>query len=264
MNIYKTLNEITEYIDNNLEEKIDYEVLAKMLGVNIYTMQRLFSLISGISLSEYIRKRRMPIAGYDLYKNKQKIIDIAIKYQYNNATSFSRAFLNFHGIKPSEITKNTKLKNYPRIIFNENIKITNELDYEIINLKEMHLYGIGIKTTNKTIKKDAPKHVKEIQKKYKNYGNIKYGMVTYEDEFRDYCKSYYVLYDIKIPNFEEIIIPESKWLSFKINSRNELDIQTMVNNFYYEFLPSNKYNLRDLPELEYYHDNITEFLVPIE
>ena len=68
MNIYKCLNEITEYIDKNLEEEISYEVLAKMLGVNVYTMQRLFTMIAGISLSEYIRKRRLSSAGYDLYE----------------------------------------------------------------------------------------------------------------------------------------------------------------------------------------------------
>ena len=119
MNIYKSLNEITEYIDNNLEEKINYEVLARKLGVNTYTLQRLFTMIAGLSLSEYIRKRRLSNAGYDLYEDNSKIIDIAIKYQYDNPTSFSRAFEKFHGIKPSLVTKETKLKNFPRITFNE-------------------------------------------------------------------------------------------------------------------------------------------------
>ena len=95
MNIYKSLNEITEYIDKNLEEKINYEVLAKKLGVNIYTIQRLFTMIAGISLSEYIRKRRLSSAGFDLYEGNLKIIDIAVKYQYDNATSFSRAFKKY-------------------------------------------------------------------------------------------------------------------------------------------------------------------------
>ena len=59
MNIYKSLNEVTQYIDQNLSEEINYDVLAKMLGVNTYTMQRLFTMIAGVSLSEYIRKRRL-------------------------------------------------------------------------------------------------------------------------------------------------------------------------------------------------------------
>ena len=131
MNIYKSLNEITKYIDDNLEENIEYGTLAKMIGINTYTLQRLFSILTGISLAEYIRKRRLSNAGYDLYQNNEKIIDLAIKYQYENATSFSRAFEKFHGIKPSLVNKETKLKNFPRIIFDEKIDLTSELDYEI-------------------------------------------------------------------------------------------------------------------------------------
>ncbi len=108
VNIYKSLNEITKYIEDNLEEKIDYEILAKFLGVNVYTMQRLFTMLAGIPLAEYIRKRRLSCAGYDLYKGDNKIIDIAMKYGYDNATSFSRAFLKFHGIKPSQVNKESR------------------------------------------------------------------------------------------------------------------------------------------------------------
>lgn len=63
LNIYRSLNEITKYIDDN----IDYNVLAKFLEVNVYTMQWLFTMITGISLAEYIRKRRLSNAGFDLY-----------------------------------------------------------------------------------------------------------------------------------------------------------------------------------------------------
>ena len=87
-------------------------------------MQRLFSMITGISISEYIRKRRLSNAGYDLYENNLRIVDIAVKYQYDNATSFSRAFEKFHGIKPSLVNKETNLKNFPRIVFNENVNYT--------------------------------------------------------------------------------------------------------------------------------------------
>ena len=259
MNIYKSLNEITEYIDKNLEEEISYEVLAKMLGVNVYTMQRLFTMIAGISLSEYIRKRRLSSAGYDLYSNKCRVIDIAVKYQYDNPTSFSRAFYKFHGIKPSEVNKKTKLKNFPRIVFDEKIKSVSELDYEIITLDKMDLYGLSIYTNNKAIGSNAPRVIKDTTKKY---GPMKYGMITYDDE-RQTCTKYYCLYDEKTNEFEHVSIPKSKWLKFEINSRNAKDIQEISHKFYLEFLPSCKYKLKPLPELEYYHDNKTDFLIAI-
>lgn len=263
MNIYKSLNEITKYIDENLEEKISYENLAKFLGVNVYTMQRLFTMLTGISLAEYIRKRRLSNAGFDLYEGHQKIIDIALRYQYENATSFSRAFEKFHGIKPSLVNKETKLKNFPRITFNEVINVTTELNYEIITLDEMNLYGISIKTNNANIRNDAPTFFQEVQKKYLNkYGDVNYGMTTYDME-REETQKYYCLYDKKIDEFEHIKIPASKWLKFRINSQDAKDIQEITGKFYEEFLPSTKYNLKEIPELEYYHDGITDFLVAI-
>ncbi len=263
MNIYKSLNEITKYIDDNLEEDIEYGTLAKMIGINTYTLQRLFSILTGISLAEYIRKRRLSNAGYDLYQNNEKIIDLAIKYQYENATSFSRAFEKFHGIKPSLVNKETKLKNFPRIIFDEKIDLTSELDYEIISLEDFNLYGLHIDTNNDTIGVDAPRFFQETTKKfYDKYGEINYGMVTYDEE-REECEKYYCLFDKEINDFEHIIIPKSKWLKFRINSQNAKEIQEMSHKFYEEFLPSCKYNLKELPELEYYHDNITDFLVAI-
>lgn len=263
MNIYKSLNEITEYIDKNLEEKINYEVLARKLGVNVYTMQRLFTMIADISLSEYIRKRRLSSAGFDLYEGNLKIIDIAVKYQYDNATSFSRAFEKFHGMKPSLVSKEAKLKNFPRIVFNENINITTEFDYEIIILNQMDLYGVGIITNNSNIGKDAPIFFKQTENKYLNkYGEVKYGMITY-DEKREESRKYYCLYDKETKEFKHIKIPKSKWLRFRIHSQSAKDIQEISHKFYEEFLPSVKYNLKELPELEHYHDDITDFLVAI-
>lgn len=268
MNIYKALNEITEYIDNHLEEKIDYEILARMLGVNSYTMQRIFSLLTNISLSDYIRKRRLSVSGEDLYNNPSlKVMDIAIKYCYDNATSFSRAFEQFHGIKPSQITKENKLKIFPRIIFEEKNEIKEPISYEIVELDELILYGTYIKTDNDHIEYDAPRFFAEIEKKNINkYGEITYGMVTYEErveECHEKTNAYWVLYNKEIPELERVVIPKSKWLLFRINSQEAKDIRDMSQQFYLEFLPSCKYNLSPLPELEYYHDDITDFLVPI-
>lgn len=265
MNIYARLNEITLYIDEHLTEKIDYDVLARMMGVNSYTMQKLFSIITGIPLAEYIRKRRLTEAGFDLLNKGEKIIDVAIKYNYDSATSFSRAFFAFHGIKPSQLKNTFKLKNFPRMVYDEDIKIVSELEYEIVNLDEIILYGLSKKTDNIHIKEDAPKFFHEIEDKYMNkYGEVDYGMVTYENELRESCNAYYVLYKREIPEFERIVIPKSKWLRFRIESQSSIKIQELSQKFYNEFMMSCRYCLRDIPELEYYHDDITDFLIAIE
>ncbi len=263
MNIYKCLNDITKYIDEHLEEKIDYNKLAMFMGVNSYTMQRIFSMLCGITIGEYIRKRKLSNAGVDLYENNPKIIDLALKYNYENATSFSRAFENFHGIKPSLVNKETKLKIFPRIIFDENIKITDEISYEIIELPEMNLYGVSTPSSTATIKYDAPKFFQETYHKYKKqYGDIDYGMICYDNE-REEVKQYYCLYKKEIPEFEKIKIPASKWLKFRINSQEPQDIRATSQKFYTQIFPSSPYNLKEIPELEYYHDDVTDFLIAI-
>ncbi len=265
MNTYKSLNEIINYIENHLEEKIDFNILAKILGVNTYTLQRIFSLLTNITLTDYIRKRRLSIAGEELYLNNEKIIDIALKYGYENPTSFSRAFEQFHGILPSQVTKDTKLKIYPKLEFEEKDESKEAISYEIIELDEIVLYGIAKTTDDDHIEFDAPEFFTKIENEnITKYGPIDYGMVTYVDECRLYCNAYWTLYKKEIPGYEKVVIPKSKWLLFKIDNQTAEDIRNMSQRFYKEVVPSSSYNLRDLPELEYYHDDVTDFLVPID
>ena len=266
MNIYKNLNEMINYIENNLESEIEYEKLAQILGVNVYTMKSIFSVICDMSIADYVRKRRLSNAGFDLCDGKEKIIDVAQKYQYESATAFSRAFEKFHGMKPSHVKNQPEnLKIFAKLVFDEHVKQHENVEYSIIQKDEMILYGKGVKTTHCKISVDAPKHFSNMTKQYlEKYGPIKFGMVVYEERFESDNYEYWVLYDMEIKEFEKYIIPKSKWLRFKIPSQNENDIQEMSHKFYAEIVPVLKYNLRDLPELEYYHDGMTEFWIPIE
>ncbi len=260
MNIYECLNEITDYIEEHIDEEIDYSVLARKMGTTSYVMQRIFSLLTNITLSEYIRKRRLSCAGIDIYQYHMKVIDAAVKYQYKNATSFS----SFHGVKPSMVKIKKQLKNYPKIVFNEKTKNYQEMEYYILNTKQMIFYGLGIKTSTKTIKKDAPCFFVNMQKKYlKQYGRIKYAMTTYDGVSRSNCTGYYILFEHPAPDFEKIIIPKSQWLVFRINNRSIKDIQTMIEKFYQEFHSYTNFKFASYPELEYYHDDVVDFMVPI-
>lgn len=237
-----------------------------MMAVNVYTMQRIFSLLTNVTLTEYIRKRRLSLAGFDLFFGKMKVIDVAVKYQYNNATSFSRAFTLFHGIKPGEVKRGKgHLRDFPRITFDLQSVEKIEMEYEVVELEEFVLYGDGVKTTDGQISKDAPAFFERMSKMYEEkYGAIDYGMICYEERFHSLNYEYWVLWNKKINEFKKIVIPRSKWLVFPIYSVNASQIQKVSHDFYYKFLPSCKYNLRDIPELEYYHNGMVSFLVPIE
>lgn len=266
MNIYHQLNEMLDYIENHLEEKIEFKELAKIVATNQYTLERLFRLLTNITLTEYIRNRRLSRASYDLIECHEKIIDVAIKYQYENATSFSRAFEKIFGIKPSQIKNNPQgIKDFPKITFEEINIHQKPFEYDIIELDQMTLYGKGIKTTKENISKDAPLFFKEMEEEYlKDYGDFDFGMVVYKNRFESNDFEYWVLSKKQIPGLKPYEIKKSRYLSFRINSQNAKEIQKLSKEFYAQFIPTCKYHLRELPELEYYHDQITDFLVPIE
>lgn len=228
-------------------------------------MQRIFALLTNVTLADYIRKRILSLAAYDLYTKKIDVLEIAIKYGYESPTSFSRAFRNFHGLKPSEVKKGSlQFSNFSRIIFDEKEQEQINMKYEIKELSEFTLYGKGIKTDEIKVKKDAPEFFAKMQKEYIKYGKIDYGMLVYEDRFNNPSFEYFVMWNKEIKKFQKVVIPKSKWLVFHIPNTNALDIQKVSEDFYCNFVSSNKYNIRAIPELEYYHDGVTDFLVPIE
>lgn len=262
MDVYDSLNQMVEYIESHLSEEIDYRVLARFLGVNVYTMERFFSLLVNVTLTEYIRNRRLSMSFYDLYYEQEKIIDVAIKYGYENPTSFSRAFQKFHGVKPSEAKKGkASFQNYPKFHFESQVNQGKKLTYEIRELNSFTLYGKGTSVTEQTIGKEAPLF---YQKMHQKYGLWEYGLVFYEDRFHSDHLEYWVLNHEKKEGLISYHIPKSKWLVFRIDSIKSFDIQELSHQFYFHFLPSCKFNLRNLPELEVYYDGYMEMLVPIE
>ena len=88
------LSNAIDYIEANLDNEISYDEVAKIACCSTYYFQRIFTYVTGISLSEYIRRRRMTQAAFELQGSNQRVLDIALKYGYNSPTSFNRAFQN--------------------------------------------------------------------------------------------------------------------------------------------------------------------------
>lgn len=132
MDSLKNMNAAIQYIEDNLTNDIDFKEVARLAFCSEYHFKRMFSFLSGTSLSEYIRCRRLTLAAFELNASNVKVIDIAIKYGYNSPDSFSRAFQNLHGITPSEAKNSSHtLKAYSRMTFQLSIKGGNEMNYRI-------------------------------------------------------------------------------------------------------------------------------------
>lgn len=142
MDTLSSMNNALSYIEEHVIEDIDYSKVSKIAYCSEYHFKRMFSFLSGISLSEYIRRRRLTLAAFDLKDKDLRIIDVAVKYGYNSADSFSRAFHSMHGILPSEArSENTQLKAYPRMTFQLSIKGGCEMNYRIVEKESFKLAG---------------------------------------------------------------------------------------------------------------------------
>lgn len=188
MDNFDKFTELINYIEANLDADIEPKKMAQILCVNEYTMYRIFTFLTGMTLTEYIRKRRLSMAAIELQNSDIKIIDLAIKYGYENSESFSRSFYKFHGIKPSRVKKEEKyIKNFPPYSF-ANIRTNKELHYKIEKHDEIELYGIPRKCYIPDIKKIAPAFWKELSKD-KTYDHIlndctSYGIIEYDEFFQ--------------------------------------------------------------------------------
>ena len=99
------MNEALSYIEEHILEQMDLQVLGRLAGCPSHHFQRVFSFVSGITLSEYIRKRRMSLASVDLKDPDVKVIAVALKYGYDSPPAFSRAFQMMHGVTPAQYEK---------------------------------------------------------------------------------------------------------------------------------------------------------------
>lgn len=143
MNWLKRMNSAIDYIETHLTDDIDFQKVASKAGCSSYNFQRMFSFITDIPLAEYIRRRRLTQAALELQNSDIKVIDAAVKYGYDSATSFARAFNALHGISPGEAKrKGAKLKAYPKISFQISIKGDIGMDYRIETKEAFDIFGI--------------------------------------------------------------------------------------------------------------------------
>jgi len=131
-----------DYIENNLTETIDYEEAAKKCYSSSYHFQRVFSILCGFTLGEYIRNRRLSLAGRELATTNAKVIDVAMKYGYESPDSFAKAFQKFHGILPSQARNNGSiLKSFSRLVLKFSLEGGTTMNYRIETKPALTLLG---------------------------------------------------------------------------------------------------------------------------
>lgn len=160
MDILSGLNAAIGYIESGLVEEVNLEEAARLAACSVDGFSRTFSYLSGVSITEYIRKRRLTLAAMELQGSDSKVIDVAVKYSYNSSDAFSRAFVRQHGVTPSAARdQQCPLVIYPPISFHIAIKGATDMDYKIIETEAIVLRGLSKKFTGNAADRFEQEHI---------------------------------------------------------------------------------------------------------
>ena len=151
MDSQTTLNAVIDFIEENLTSGKDDKAIANIAGCSMYNLDRVFSMIWGLTVTDYIRRRKMTLAMEDVIKSERRVIDIANKYGYDNPVSFTRAFKEFHGVTPKEARAGSgTAKIYPKIVLQIKNIGDNEMTVHIEKQNAFQVFGLegSFKTEN--------------------------------------------------------------------------------------------------------------------
>lgn len=133
LEVLRLLMQAVDYIEEHVHESIDVEKIAESAMLSKYHFQRMFHMLTSFTVSEYMRNRKLTLAAEELSGGNSKVIDIALNYGYDSPEAFAKAFHRLHGVTPTAAKKrNVKLKAYPRLSFQLQIKGETEMNYRIV------------------------------------------------------------------------------------------------------------------------------------
>lgn len=266
MDSLKKMNDALNYIEENLDGEIDFKEVARLAFCSEYHFQRMFSFLAGVSLSEYIRRRRLTVAAFELNNSNIRVIDLAVKYGYTSPDSFTRAFQSLHGITPSEARCNGKsLKAYPLMTFQLSIRGGNEMNYRIEEKGAFIIIGIkkrvpiifnGVNPEISAMWKSLT--VKTIDK-LKKLSNIEpMGIISASINFSEGRMEEKGELDLYIgvattkecpDNLSKLEVSPSTWAVFEAVGPFPDTLQNVWGRIYSEWFPSSNYEQTKGPEI---------------
>lgn len=260
----KNLSNAIAYIERHIDSEISYEEAARIACCSTYYFQRMFSYVAGISLSEYIRRRRMSQAAFDLQRKEIKVMEVALKYGYTSPTSFNRAFQNVHGITPTAArTMGCPLRAYPPIHFSVKITGGSAMSYHIAEKNTLRFVGVRIRLCEDMEENQSivPYFWEEVLQsgqftdicQLTDEGNDRiFGLSVYENPDNIF---YYIAVASSAAapqGMFAVEIPAAAWVVFENDGQFKENVQNIFRRFYTEWLPFSGYEYTGLPEVEVY------------
>ncbi|SET51174.1 AraC family transcriptional regulator [Salinibacillus kushneri] len=254
------------YMEEHLLDDLSIENISRQANFSVFYFQRTFSILTDISVGEYLRRRRLTLAAHELMETSAKVIDIAHKYGYETPEAFSKAFRRQHGVTPSDARKNKrKLKSYNRLVIQVNLKGAEPMQYKIVEREEFKIAGIKreFSLVDEQNNKGIPKMWEKVNADgtdellFKlNNGAIE-GVLGVCVENTSKSIDYWIgtSYEGKRPKGLSMLeIPASKWAVFEVHGPMPNAMQNVWKQIFSEWFPSSGYQHAGTPELEVYSD----------
>ena len=255
-------NSAINYMEEHIKEKINLEEAGRIAGCSSYHFQRMFAYMADVLLSEYLRRRRMSLAAVDLLAG-EKVLDVALSFEYESPTAFNRAFKEIHGIAPSRISEQgVSIKSYPPIHFHISVKGECEMNYRIVKKEAFRIVGISM-----GLEKELEKNLEKVPQMWSRAhmdGSIPKLLGMMDQKMPGImgvstCNNqedwkYYIavasLVDTPV-GMEDCIIPAFTWAVFSGEGVGT-SIQDLERRIVMDWLPTSGYEYADGPDMEVY------------
>jgi len=265
MDWLNAMNKAVEYLEANITEKLDVEKVAKIALSSPFHFQRMYHMITGVTIAEYVRRRRLTLAAQDILSG-EKIIDVAYKYGYETPEAFTKAFGKMHGISPTGVrAPGANLKAYTKLSFHISIKGEKDMNYKIIDKESFIVVGKQTRITSEEEGnfKQVPEFWEECMKdgSYEwiksNAGEL--GVIGVSMDLQNFYKGFFTymigVEEIKgtLPKgFVSATIPAATWAVFESVGPLPEATHDLIRRIFTEWMPSTGYQHDCAPELEVY------------
>ncbi|MEH1015482.1 AraC family transcriptional regulator [Micromonospora sp. CPCC 206060] len=258
------LNQAMEYIERHLDQRIEVTELARIAVTSEYHFRRLFSALAGIPLSEYIRRRRLTVAGAEVLAGEETLLDVAVRYGYGSGEAFARAFRAVHGVGPGEARRTgAALRSQPQLSFRLIVEGSNSMRYRIVEKDSFQLAGRRARVPlvhegmNPAIVEFVKSVDKEVVRRIEALSDQEpQGIVNASDNLAgsraegtelDYWHA--VVTSAAPDDLDVLAVPAGTWAVFESSGQFPQALQYLWRDVFTQWFPSNPYRSRPGPQI---------------
>lgn len=263
----KQLNQVVDYIEDHLTDNLSLEKISQIAGVSDYHLRTVFFHLSGLTLSEYIKNRRLSEANKDLLQGA-KVTDVAFKYGYQSIDGFTRAFKSWSGFLPSEVARTGVSKAFPKLTFIITVKGGVSMDFRIVEKPAFNFVGVSKRVpmqfegVNQEIVKLAQSITEEQRREMRALQNIEpYEIVnvSYDADAKFLKEEGELTHLIGVLTtaeevsyrLDKVPVAAGTWAVFPNEGPFPATLQNTMARIYSEWLPASDYELVDAPSFSF-------------